>query len=85
MKKIVAVLMVGVLIASMGGCAALGKPLQVPDEPMKDKPEPPKPTKLPPPKTDVDPDEITDENYSNQANLLEKEMKREKRYLPSQD
>lgn len=84
MKKIVAVLTVGVLIASMG-CATLGKPLEVPDEPIKDKPEPPRPTKMPPPKTNIDPDEITDENYSAQATELEKEMKREKRYLPSQD
>lgn len=83
MKKFFAVLTVGVMMTSMG-CATLGKPLVVPDEP-KEMSEPPKPTKMPPPRTNVDPDEITDENYSNQAAELEKEMKRERRYLPSQD
>lgn len=83
MKKIVAVLTVGVMMASMG-CATLGKPLVVPEEP-KETHEAPKTIKLPPPHTNVDPEEINDENYGKQAAELEKEMKRERRYLPSEN
>lgn len=83
MKKIVAVLTVGLMMSSMG-CATLGTPLTVPDEPVA-KTEAPRPTKMPPARTNVDPEEINDENYSRQAGELEKEMKRERRYLAPQE
>ncbi|WP_020475594.1 hypothetical protein [Zavarzinella formosa] len=81
MKKIFAVLTVGVMLASMGcSTLGLGQPLKVPEDADKDKMEP-KPKRLPPARTDIDAAEITDVNYPQQANNLESELKRESKFI----
>ena len=81
MKKMIAVLTVGLILAATGcSTLGLGKPLKVPEDADKDKPDP-KPMRLPPARTDVDPADITDANYNQEATKLENEMKRERKLV----